>query len=131
MMKPPFSGHIEFKLAFRAFDERVIRLARVKYTYTPPWPYYHSRSRKEQTRPLLLDLGLTLLAIPRQDRKRAVPTTNREPYWVPFGQLLTVGVLRAKVYDQLLARIDNDALDMDRENRIAAGLSVPALPERI
>ena len=130
-MKPPFTGSIEFKLAIRALDERVIRLARVSYTYTPPWPYYHARSHKEQTGTLRLDLGLTLLAIPRQDRKRNAPTESREPYWVPLGQLLTVGVLRAKVYDQLLARIDNDALDMDRENRIAAGQSVPALPERI
>ena len=33
MAKPPFSGSIEFKIAFRAFDEGVSRKAQVIYTY--------------------------------------------------------------------------------------------------
>lgn len=130
-MKSPFTGSIEFKLAIRAFDERVIRLARISYMYTPPWPYYCARSGKERVGPPKLDLGLTLLAIPRQDRKRSSSVTSREPYWVPLGQLLTVGVLRAKVYEELRARIDNDAIDTDRRSRTTAGMSVPTQPEQI
>jgi len=130
-MKPPFSGSIEFQLAFRAFDESVSRKALVAYTYTPPWPYYHVRSGKERTGRLQLDLGLTLLAVPRSDRNRIAPPPTNEPYWVPLGQLLTVGVLRTKVYDQLRARIDAEALNIDRSNRVVAGLPVPPLPEQI
>ena len=131
MTNPPFSGSIEFNLAFRAFDEGVSRKARAIYTYTPPWPYYDARSRKERTGELQLDLGLTLLAVPRSDRNRTNPPPTNEPYWVPLDQLLTVGVLRTKVYDQLRARIDAEALGTDRSNRIAAGLPVPSLPEQI
>lgn len=131
MTSPPFSGSIEFSLAFRAFDEGVSRKARAIYTYTPPWPYYHVRSNKEQTGELQLDLGLMLLAIPRADRNRSNPPPTNAPYWVPLGQLLTVGVLRTKVYDQLHARIDAEAVDADQSNRIAAGLPVPPLPEQI
>lgn len=130
-MKPPFLGTIEFKLAFSAFDERVTRKARAIYTYTPPWPYYHPRSRRERTGHHQLDLGLTLLAVPRADRNRTARPPTNEPYWVPLGQLLTVGVLRTKVYDQLRARVDAEALEIDRRNRIAAGLPVPPLPEQI
>lgn len=130
-MKPPFSGSIEFQLAFRAFDESVSRKARVAYTYTPPWAYYHVPSGRERTGQLQLDLGLTLLAVPRSDRIRIAPPPTNEPYWVPLGQLLTVGVLRTKVYDQLRARIDAEALNIDRSNRVVAGLPVPPLPEQI
>ena len=131
MTKPPFSGSIEFKLAIRAFDEPVIRKARVIYTYTPPWPYYHVRSHEERTGQVQLDLGLTLLAVPRSDKNRTSPPATNQPYWVPLGQLLTAGVLRTKVYDQLRARIDAEALDTDRRNRIHAGMPVPSLPEQI
>lgn len=131
MTKPPFSGSIEFKLAFSAFDERVVRKARVVYTYTPPWPYYHARSGQECNGQLQLDLGLTLLAVPRSDRKRTALPQATEPYWVPLGQLLTVGVLRTKVYSQLRARINAEARQADRRNRIKAGVSVPLLPETI
>ena len=131
MTNPPFSGSIEFKLAFRAFDESVIRKARVTYAYTPPWPYYHVRSCQERNDQLRLDLGLTLLALPRSDRSRTGRPPTNEPYWVPLGQLLTVGVLRTKVYDQLCMRIDTESLNTDRDNRRSAGLPLPPLPEHI
>ncbi len=131
MTKPPFSGSIEFQLAFRAFDEGVSRKARLIYAYTPPWPYYDVRLRRERTSEVQLDLGLTLLALPRSDRSQTARPPTNEPYWVPLGQLLTVGVLRTKVYDQLRARIDAEALDTDRRKRIQAGLPVPPMPEQI
>ena len=131
MAKPPFSGSIEFKLTIRAFDEQVIRKAQVIYTYTPTWSYYDVRSRKERDGDPRLEFGLSLLAVPRSDRNRSTSPPSNEPYWVPVAQLLTVGVLRTQIYDQLRVRIDAEALNLDRGNRISAGLSVPPLPEQI
>ncbi|MPZ36176.1 MAG: hypothetical protein GEV13_35395 [Rhodospirillales bacterium] len=131
MTKPPFSGSIEFKLTIRAFDKQVIRKALVNYTYTPTWPYYDVQSRKERDGDARLEFGLSLLAVPRSDRNRSVSPPSREPYWVPVGQLLTVGVLRTQIYDQLRARIDGEARDLDRDNRVSAGLPASPLPEQI
>jgi hypothetical protein len=127
----PFSGLIEFKLTIRAFDERVIRRARVDYTYTPTWPYYDARSREERAGSPCLDFGLSLLAVPRADRNRSPVPPNNQPYWVPVSQLLTAGVLRTQVYDQIRARIDAEALSLDRGSRVSAGLPVPPLPDQI
>jgi len=131
MTRPPFSGSIEFKLTIRAFDESVIRKALAIYAYTPSWPYYNTRSREERTGELGLNLELSVLAVPRSDKNRTVPPPTKDPHWVPPDQLLTVGVLRTQVYDQLCARIDAEALSTDRDNRVDAGLSVPPLPEEI
>jgi hypothetical protein len=130
-MKPPFSGSIEFKLTICAFDKRAIRKALVTYTYTPSWSYYDVWSRKERDGDPRLEFGLSLLAIPRSDRNRSISPLSKEPYWVPVGQLLTVGVLRTQIYDQLRARIDAEALNLDRANRVSVGLPVSPLPEQI
>ena len=116
MTKPPFSGSIEFKLTIRAFDQSVIRQAMVNYPYTPAWSYYHVSSRQERTGDGHLDFGLSLLAVPRLDRNRTAPSFTKEPYWVPVGQLLAVGVLRSSIYDELRARIDAEAHHLDRTN---------------
>ena len=131
MTKPPFSGSIEFKLTIRAFDVSVIRQAMAIYTYTPTWHYYDVPSRQERNGVGYLDFGLSLLAIPRSDRKRTAPSSTKEPYWVPVGQLLSVGVLRTSIYDQLHLRIDTEAQRLDRANRISAGVPSPPLPEEI
>ena len=131
MPQPPFSGSIEFKLTIRALDERVIRRARVNYTYTPTWSYYDVRSCKERAGEPVLDFGLSLLAVPRSDRNRSFSLPARSPYWVPVNQLLTVGVLRTPVYDQIRARIDFEAMGIDRRNRASAGLPMPLLPDQI
>jgi len=131
MAKAPFSGSIEFKLTIRAFDEQVVLKAQVTYTYTPTWSYYDARSRKELHGDPRLEFGLSLLAVPRSDKNRSNSLPSKEPYWVPVGQLLTVGVLRTHIYDQLRARIDAEALNLDRGNRISAGLPVPPLPDEI
>jgi hypothetical protein len=131
MTKPPFSGSIAFKLTIRAFDVSVVRKAMVTYTYTPTWSYYHVHSREERTGDSQLDFGLSLLAIPRSDRHRVAPPLGNEPYWLPVGPLLSVGVLRTGVYDELHARIDAAAMAVNRRNRINAGLSVQAAIECI
>jgi hypothetical protein len=131
MTTPPFTGTIDFDLTIRALGERVLRKVRAIYTYTPQWPYFHTPSQTERTSDPRLDLGLTLLAIPRSDMNRIGQPIANDPYWVPVGQLLTVGVLRKRVYDELRARIDAEALEADRRNRISAGLSVPPQAECI
>jgi hypothetical protein len=131
MTTPPFSGSIEFKLTIGAFDKRVVRNALVTYTYTPSWSYYDVGSRKEQAGDPWLEFGLSLLAIPRADRNRSISAHSNIPYWVPAGQLLTVGVLRTQIYDQLRARIDGEALNLDRDNRVSAELPASPLPELI
>ena len=120
MAKAPFSGSIKFKLTIRAFDEQVIRKAQVTYTNTPTWSYYDARSRKERDGDPRLEFGLSLLAVPRSDRNRSISPPSNEPYWVPVGQFLTVGVLRTQIYDQLRERIDAEALNLDRHNRVAS-----------
>ncbi|MBU8873691.1 hypothetical protein KQ910_07940 [Reyranella sp. MMS21-HV4-11] len=129
MTTPPFNGTIEFALSIRAFDESTVRKARVAFAYTPHWPYFHVQSRTEKTENQRLEAGLTLLAIPRAGRRRTGPPTAGEPHWVPVGQLLTVGVLRPKVLEQLRARIDVQAQQADRRNRISAGFSAPPTAE--
>jgi hypothetical protein len=129
MTAPPFTGTIEFVLSIRAFDERTARRARVAYAYTPHWTYFHVLSRTEKTDDQRLDLGLTLLALPRAGRSRTGLPAAAKAYWVPVGQLLTVGVLRPKVLELLRTQIDVEAQEVDRRNRIRAGLTVPHAAE--
>lgn len=128
-MTPPFTGTIEFVLSIRVFDERTARKARVGYTYTPRWTYFHVLSRTEKTDDQGLDLSLALLALPRAGRSRIGPPPAGKPYWVPVSQLLTVGVLRPKVLELLRTKIDIEAQEVDRCNRISAGLTVPPATE--
>jgi hypothetical protein len=125
MASPPFTGTIEFVLSIRAFDERTARKARVGYAYTPHWTYFHILSRSEKTDDQHLDLDLALLALPRAGRSRIGPPPAGKPYWVPVSQLLTVGVLRPRVLELLRTQIDIEAQEVDRCNRISAGLPVP------
>ena len=129
MTNAPFVGLVEFKLSFRAFDERVVRKAQATYSYTPSWPYYDCCTRNEREGKPRLELGLVLLAVPRADRHR--PGLSNTPYWVPVGQLLAPGVLRTRIYDHLQKIVDTDAMEADRRNRVRAGLSVPPPPECI
>ncbi|MGQ3297358.1 hypothetical protein [Reyranella sp.] len=129
MASPPFIGTIEFVLSIRAFDERTARKARVGYAYTPHWTYFHVLSRTEKTDDQRLDLGLALLALPRAGRSRIGLPPAGKAYWLPVSQLLTVGVLRPKVFELLRTRIDIEAQEVDRCNRISAGLTVPPATE--
>jgi len=129
MTSQPFAGTIEFVLSIRAFDESTARKARVTFAYTPHWPYFHVPSQTEKTENQRLEAGLMLLAIPRAGRRRTGPPTAGEPYWLPVGQLLSVGVLRPKVFELLRTRIDIEAQEADRCNRISAGLTVPPAVE--
>lgn len=129
MVAPPFIGTIEFVLSIRAFDERTACKARVDYAYTPHWTYFHVPSRTEKTHDQQLDLGLALLALTRRNRSRMGPPPAGSACWVPVSQLLTDGVLRPKVFERLRTQIDMDAQEVDRRNRINAGLTVPPVAE--
>ena len=130
MTAPPFTGSIDFKLAIGAFDVRVLRKARLTYAYMPAWSYYDVRSGTERSGEFQLEVGLSILALPRSDRSRTsdIPTKR---YWAPLGQLLTIGILSTRVHDQLRCRVDAEARDADRRNRLRAGWPVPDLPEQI
>jgi hypothetical protein len=130
MTTPPFTGSIDFKLTIGALDVRVVRKARVTYAYMPAWPYYHVQSGKERSGDLQLDVDLSVLALPRSDRSRT-PHILAKRYWAPLGQLLTIGILSTGVHDRLLCRVDAEARDADRRNRVRAGWPAPALPEQI
>jgi hypothetical protein len=126
----PVTGSIDFKLAIGAFDVRVLRKARLTYAYMPAWSYYDVRSGTERSCEFQLEVGLSILALPRSDRSRTsdIPT-NR--YWAPFGQLLTIGILSMRNHDQLRCRVDAEARDADFGNRLRAGWPAPDLPEQI
>ena len=130
MTAPPFAGSIDFKLAIGAFDVRVLRKARLTYAYMPAWSYYDVRSGTERSGEFQLEVGLSILALPRSDRSRTsdIPATR---YWAPVSQLLTIGILSTRVHDQLRCRVDAEARDADRRHRLRVGWPVPDLPEQI
>jgi hypothetical protein len=130
MTTPAFTRSIEFKIALIAFDRRTSRAVRVDYTYTPPWPYCAVPTGTECIGKSELNLGLVSVAVPRWSRKSTQQPVSREPIWVPMGTLLT-GTFSARMHNELQARVDVQARDADRMNRVRAGLSVPALPEQI
>src|SRR5713226_516205 len=130
MATAPFTGSIDFKLAIGAFDVRVLRKARLTYAYMPAWSYYDLRSGTERSGEFQLDVGLSILALPQSDRSRNsdLPATR---FWAPVSQLLHIGILSARVHDQLRCRVDAEARDADRRNRVQAGWPAPDLPEQI
>jgi hypothetical protein len=130
MTAPPFTGSIDFKLAIGAFDVRVLRKARLAYAYTPAWSYYEVQTGTERSGEFLLEVGLSILALPRSDRSRTSDKLGKW-YWAPLGQLLAIGILSTRAHHQLRCRVDADARDVDRRNRVQAGWPVPDLPEQI
>jgi hypothetical protein len=130
MTAPPFTGSIDFKLAIGAFDVRVLRKARLTYAYVPAWSYYEVRSGTERSGEFLLEVGLSILALPRSSRSRTSDISGKR-YWAPLGQLLAIGILSARAHEQLRCRVNAEARDTDRKNRVRAGWSVPDLPEQI
>src|SRR5437660_900585 len=96
----------------------------------PAWSYYDVRSGTEHFGDFQLDIGLSILALPRSDRSRTSDISGKR-YWAPLGQLLAIGILSARAHEQLRCRVDAEARDADCGNRLRAGWPVPALPEQI
>jgi hypothetical protein len=130
MKTAPFTGSIDFKLAIGVLDVRVLRKARLTYVYMPVWPYYDVQSGTERSGDFQLEVGLSILALPRSDRRRTSDIPGKR-YWAPLSQLLTIGILSARVHNQLRCRVDAEARDADRSNRLRAGWPAPDLPEQI
>jgi hypothetical protein len=130
MTPPPFTGSIDLKLAISAFDVRVLRKARLIYAYMPDWSYYDVRSGTERSGNFQLDIGLSILAMPRSDRSRTSATPGKR-YWAPLSQLLTIGILSTRLHHQLRCRVDAEARGADRRHRLRVGWPVPDLPEQI
>ena len=100
------------------------------YAYMPAWSYYDVRSGTERSGKFQLEVGLSILALPRSDRSRTTDISGKR-YWEALGQLLTIGILNTRVHDQLRCRVDAEARDADRINRLRAGWPAPDLPEQI
>ena len=130
MTARPFTGSIDFKLAIGAFDVRVLRKARLGYAYMSAWAYFDVRSGRERSGDVQLEVALSILALPRSDRRRNsdIPTTR---CWAPVSQLLAIGILSRRVHDQLRCRVDAEARDADRRHRLRVGWPAPDLPEQI
>jgi hypothetical protein len=126
----PFTGSIDFKLAIGALDVRILRKARLAYAYMPAWSYYDVRSGTERSGDFQLEVGLSILALPRSDRSRTSDIPGKR-YWAPLGQLLTIGILSTRVHHQLRCRVDAEARDADRRHRLRVGWPAPDLPEQI
>ena len=130
MTTPPFTGSIGFTLAIGAFDVRVLRKARLTYAYRPTWSYYDVPSGTERPGEFQFEVGLSILALPPSDVSRTSDMPAKR-HWAPLGQLLTIGILSPRVHDQLRCRVDAEARDADRSNRLRAGLPAPDLPDQI
>jgi hypothetical protein len=96
----------------------------------PAWSYYDVRSCIERSGEFQHEVSLSILALPQSDGSRTLEVPAKR-YWAPLGQLLTIGILSARVHDQLRCRVDAEARDVDRRNRVRAGWPAPDLPEQI
>jgi hypothetical protein len=123
----PFTGSIDFKLAIGALYVRILRKARLTYAYMPAWSYYDVRSGKERSGDFQLEVGLSILDLPRSGRNRN-SDIQATRYWAPVSQLLTIGILSPRVHDQLRCRVYAEARDADCGNRLRPA---PDLPEQI
>jgi len=96
----------------------------------PAWSHYDVPSGTERSGEFQLEVGLSILALPRSDRSRTSDIPAKR-YWAPLGQLLTIGILSPQVHHQLRCRVDAEGRDADRRHRLRVGWPAPDLPEQI
>lgn len=130
MMKPAFTGEFETELSVTLFGETVSRSAKVTYRYTPAWPHFDMETRVERDDDVLFGLGLKILGPPIPNFRSGKMRSKPPGHWLRCDALLAAGVLHPRIYDDLRARIEQEALATDRRNRIFAGIPVPPLPAR-
>lgn len=126
-MKFAFSGAVVVDLRLRLLGASITRQLRVNYEYTPSWPYFDVATGKEVVSDPALKLALDILARPRAEKPPKTTPANREPYWTSASDLLAVGVLNRRVYEQLNAMINNDARAEDWLRRGGASLGASSL----
>jgi len=128
-MKYGFIGSVVFDLRLRLLGSSIIRQLRANYQYTPPWPYVDLETGDEITGLEASTVGLDILARPRAEGPLARSAATREPYWTRVNDLLALGVLNLRIWDQLDAMIDADARLQDLERRQKANPGgAPSLP---
>lgn len=131
MKKPAFTGEIPFDMTIGMFGESVVRKATLTYSYTPEWPYYDAVSHTELVADFSFGLGLLLLADPiPQMPWSATSKKTPPPRWVRCNRLLDAGVIAKEPYDLLLVRIEREAVNADRVNRVMAKMPVPPLTQQ-
>lgn len=133
---PAFTGTVELDLEFVMLGERVTRRIRLEYDYTPDWEYYDLTLAK----PFVgwgpsWGIGISLYAQPEdeEEAEQRIENENEEsrlddgedpepPAWVPFSDLIRLGVLPYRVQDKFDELIDQKCRAEDIERRKAAGL---------
>ena len=128
-MKLAFTGEVVVDVHFRLLGSSITRQLRVNYEYTPSWPYFDPETGKEIASDPALKLDLEILARPRSENLTKSIPANREPYWTSASDLLALGVLNRRVYEQLNVMIDSDAHIEDLIRRHKADPGASSLPK--
>ena len=127
-MKFAFTGEIVVDLHLRLLGASITRQLRANYRYTPSWPYFDVETGQEVVSDPALKLDLEILARPRAEKLAKTTAASREPYWTSASDLLALGVLNRRVYDQLNVMIDSDTHIEDLIRRHKANPGAHSLP---
>lgn len=118
---PAFEGSFEFELAFELLGQRVIRQARVNYSYTPEWEHYDLNKRELSVGWERTSIAMEVLGDPSGDHhiEASAGQLHRQrpkPQWVKID-ILQIGVLPNALVDEIYVRIDDLARAEDTERR--------------
>ena len=127
-MKFAFTGQVVVDLHLRLVGAAITRQLRVNFKYTPSWPFFDPETGKDIASDPALKLDLEILARPRSEKLTKATAASREPYWTSASDLLALGVLNRRVYEQLNVMIDSDAHIEDLIRRHKANSGAPSLP---
>jgi hypothetical protein len=130
MKKPAFTGEIPVDLTIGLFGETVARQATLTYSYTPEWSHYDPIAHTEQVGDFAFGLGLLVLADPIPQMPLSAKRKSPPSRWIRCDKLLYAGVIAKDAYDQLLVRIEREAINADRINRVMAKMPVPPIPKQ-
>ena len=131
-MEHSFVGTLTFDVRLRVLGTSIKRQLRVNYQYMPPWRFWDPETGKQTVGTEALSLDLEILALPRAEGSMGLHGARLEPYWTSARELLAMGVLNRRVYDQLDRMVDADARTQDRERRQKAKpTGKPPLPHKL
>jgi hypothetical protein len=114
--KRAFSGETYVDIEIKTLGVSMKRVVEVLYDYTPPWPHYDRRLKKEVIARTGLDLRLAVLA-KRMGRKNLDALADDSLVWISIDGLMEYGLFRPRVYDRLVKHIDRAARATDRIER--------------
>jgi hypothetical protein len=122
--KRAFIGECYVDIEIKILGVTMKRVVEVLYDYTPPWPYYDGRLKKEVIARTGLDLRLSILA-KRLGRKNLDALADDSLVWISIDGLMEYGLFRPDVYDRLLKHVDGITQAKDRDQRQQAGHALP------